>query len=115
MKRFVAVVAAFCGALVLAPLPAKAASIIGAGALSCGNWTADYETRDVGLWVDAAWLAGYLSAYTAYHPAGDVTKNLDPAARDAWVTNYCQAHPLDFIFQAADALIAELRARARLR
>ena len=87
-------------------------TILGNGAYSCGTWTAD--RRDGGeVWdTDRSWLAGYLSGYSVF--GGSITnviEGLDRDARAQWVDNYCDAHPLDPIYTAADALIAELRRR----
>ncbi len=83
------------------------ATITGAGGRTCLDWTTDQ--RDQGaLWgVDEAWLAGHLSASGQ---DSELRKNPDAGAREAWVTNYCQTHPLDLISEATDALIIELKA-----
>ena len=98
-------------------VPAHASTILGHGAASCGAWTADELDQGV-TWVgDKAWLAGYLSAYSTYRrpTEADVPADLDSDARNAWVSAYCAAHPLDRIHEAADALINELKRRAGSR
>lgn len=90
---------------------AQTATVIGTGTRSCGEWTDDQ--RHGVLLPDEAWLAGYLSGYSVYSIDGiNVTKGLDPGARDGWVSNYCLNHPLDPIWMAADQLIVELKRQA---
>jgi hypothetical protein len=100
-----------CGVLLAAIsiVGAQAADIVGHGAYSCGNWTADHRRLDVAAVTDNAWLAGYLSAYSAYE--GDKLDLPDQDARNEWLSNYCRNHPLDLIYQAADQLIIELVVR----
>jgi GNAT superfamily N-acetyltransferase len=83
---------------------------------SCGTWTVDRQ-NDGPVWAtDKAWLAGYLSAYSAYRVEKvDVIDGTDAGARVEWVAGYCLNHPLDHIHVAADALIAELKRRAGVR
>jgi len=94
---------------------ASASTILGTGTASCGTWTADKQENGPAWVGDLEWLSGYLSAYSAYKLPSerDVAHGLDEGAREAWVSNYCLAHPLDEIYVAADALIAELKHRAR--
>jgi nitric oxide reductase large subunit len=95
---------------------AEGGTILGNGSYSCGDWTAEHQKQDNVTQGDNAWLAGYLSGYSAYNGDGvDVIKNLNAGAREAWVSNYCQTHPLDGIYTAADQLILELKRRASQR
>jgi hypothetical protein len=61
-----------------------------------------------------SWLNGYITAYNQYVPLakGDVATGTDANGLTGWIDNYCAAHPLDYVAQAATALITELRARA---
>jgi hypothetical protein len=95
---------------------AQAGAVLGNGSFSCGEWTADHLSNDAVAVSDDAWLAGYLSGYSAYDDEGDViNKDLDGGARAAWVNNYCLSRPLDRIYVAADQLILELKRRASQR
>jgi hypothetical protein len=94
---------------------ARAVTVLGAGAGSCGEWTNDMQNFEFVAQSDEAWLAGYLSGYN-YNSTDevDIMKGLDAAARIQWISNYCVNHPLDLIFTAANELILELRQRRGL-
>jgi hypothetical protein len=81
--------------------------IMGAGAQSCGSWTADH--RDGIPIAGDQWILGFLSG-VAYEGPGPTVLNplngLDAPAVWAWVTNYCLAHPLEQIVGAGTAFLA---------
>jgi hypothetical protein len=106
MRTSIAAVALWAAILVTG---AQGGQVVGHGTGSCAQWTED-ERDSWSAFVNRAWLAGYLSGYFGY--ADDKIDVPDPAARNAWVSNYCQNHPLDHIWQAADHLILELKRRA---
>ena len=66
------------------------------------------------------WVAGFLSgansilAGSEYHidTLEHASAETDVQGLWAWIDNYCQAHPLDAVAQAADALGGELIRRA---
>ena len=84
--------------------------ILGAGALSCGQWLTDrqglHSAQDT-----EAWIAGYLSGFGAYVLHGDVTRGSDDKALFGWIDDYCHAHPLDDVAVATDHLIDALKTR----
>lgn len=99
--------------------PARAAALLvhGAGNDSCGDWLQHPQEADGSHVVMASWIDGYLSAINEWRadsglPAflGQSTNN---NGRDAWISQYCQAHPLDNLFKAALALVAELAKTGR--
>jgi len=84
----------------LAP-SAWAATEMGLGGGSCGLWTAARRIRSSADFEQ--WVLGYLSG------VGAVALNLDPLNRVdafgvwAWIDNYCQAHPIERVTDAAKA------------
>ena len=73
---------------------------------SCGSWTAARRTpTQIPALLDETWVQGFLSgvgAEGAQH--GDNPLNgTDGEAVQAWIDNYCGAHPLDDISVAAVA------------
>jgi hypothetical protein len=97
--------------VVLTALPnvAEARVVVGHGAGSCGRWTEDQRDEYFAL-LDEAWVAGYLSSYNR---RADAEINLpDPGGIRGWITQYCQNHPLDGIYTAAEELVDELNRRA---
>jgi hypothetical protein len=92
-------------------------TVLAFGNLSCGNYLSHRQSEaDGDLISDAmfAWLMGYLTAYNDYGPGdGNITGNTDSSGVQAWLDSYCQAHPLDRLVAAAQALVAELKSRKR--
>jgi hypothetical protein len=84
--------------------------IIGAGALSCGQWLTDRQGLYSAQTIEA-WITGYLSGFNAYVFHGDMTNHTDNAGLFSWIDDYCHAHPLDDIAVATDRLIDALKAR----
>jgi hypothetical protein len=77
--------------------------MIGAGMDSCGTWTADRRNpRSSDAQQDQQWVLGFLSGI-GYQ--GDINLNplngMDANGVLAWIDNYCQAHPIDKIKEAA--------------
>ena len=103
------------------PAPAHASHpimVLGDGNDSCGKWTENRAKRNddgpdgFASFSDSAWVQGYLTATQSNLPQDfEAIRQTDPAGIDAWVDNYCQAHPLDTINSAASALEDELLAK----
>ena len=104
------------GALVVCVAPvcqdatgAEPKTVVGAGLVSCGAWTAD--TSNVGLRNSrTAWVLGFISR-AAFEHTGDILEPTDALAVMAWVDKYCRENPLDRLGRAAGALETELAAR----
>jgi hypothetical protein len=94
-------------AAMLAPAHAAAPGefhAYGEGLSSCGKWRA---ARKGNNWYEVGqWVFGWVSAAGAYGERG--LRATDSQALAAWVDNYCSAHPLDTLHQAASALVDEL-------
>lgn len=91
-----------------------ALQIVVQGAPSCGRWVQDHnaaERRWEAL-ADEAWLVGYLSGLSVGRQQDfwGETKSQGPIDNPSvflWVTNYCNAHPLDYGDDAAKQLYKE--------
>ena len=58
---------------------------------------------------DAAWLLGYITASNEFGPgSSDLTRATDVEGLKSWVDNYCTAHPLKTLAEAARSLTHEL-------
>jgi len=92
-------------ALVLLTRPAKADfTIKGAGAGSCGTWVEDRRAAPRSAELDLSWVLGFLSGIGFMGAVGDDPLNgVDADGVRAWIDNYCAAHPLINIEQAAAA------------
>jgi hypothetical protein len=90
---------------------------LGAGGRTCGTWTEARRSGTTTVGYYQEWVAGFLSGANSIIVPEDkidtlAQPNLDAQGLYAWVDNYCIAHPLNTIAQAADALGGELIHRA---
>jgi hypothetical protein len=107
--------AAFVGAvLVIISAPANSGqyTTIGIGDLSCGKLleAMHKETKQdfADYYAMGSWIAGFISGANDMGNL-NVGQTTDNDGRDAWIANYCQAHPLSLIVDAAEALYVELK------
>jgi hypothetical protein len=85
--------------------------IWGQGLHSCGDWTnAHSNSNSIEELLEEAWLSGYMSAMDEAGP-GPRSPQVDFNAMIEWMSNYCQANPLDDLAIAASALRVELMKR----
>jgi hypothetical protein len=85
----------------------------GAGVNSCGSWTEEWarDSQRLELW--KAWVLGFVSGANIYAEHGDFLRGpVDAPAIYAWINNYCRAHPLESLRDAAIELVGELLRRA---
>jgi len=89
--------------------------VFGAGALPCEAWLEHAQSEDPDHVVMASWMDGYLTAANEGRPAdalkASLGKDTEGAARDAWVAQYCRAHPEESLYRATGALVAYLHER----
>ncbi len=84
-------------------------------ARSCATFLRDQQAHGWDYNADAAWVAGYLTAYNAVTPdTGDILGDTDMSGALLWLQGYCKAHPAQGLAEGLAALTAELHPR-RLR
>ena len=81
-----------------AAMAAPHSLVAGAGAISCGSWTADRQT--LMNTNEVQWVLRFLSGAGA--PEG-----MDSEAVAGWLDTYCRAHPLKNLSYAASAFVVE--------
>ena len=87
-------------------------SIYGEGNVLCGKWMADRRGSAVSVegvlaQQDLAWVLGWLSAEgedMASNQAKVKLRETDSNAVAHWLDDFCRAHPLDHLYDAAIAL-----------
>lgn len=87
-------------------------SIYGEGNVLCGKWTSDRKGSAVSVegvlaQQDLAWVLGWLSAEgedMASNQAKVKLRETDSNAVAHWLDDFCRAHPLDHLYDAAIAL-----------
>jgi hypothetical protein len=104
---------------------------MGSGQNSCGQLIAamgkdhplgQHREMDTGtgLFVDEytmyqQWLMGFVSGFNATHASEAEQQQqvrTDPAAMDLWIRDWCNQHPTQGVFQAANAFITEMLTNA---
>ena len=95
---------------------ADAGSLWGAGTASCGRWVTDRRNAPSTALFEFSWVQGYITGLNSGMPSsytnnGQVGAQLDINAAEVWLDNYCQAHPLDHLADAADQLYTYARSR----
>jgi hypothetical protein len=82
--------------------------VVGAGATTCGAWSANRRSNSQVWYVQNGWVLGFLSGVGFM--GGGVTnplRGLDADAVAGWLDNHCKAHPLENLATAAAAFVAE--------
>lgn len=105
----------FAAAFFLTGLPAYALDngpffVLPGGANTCG----DFLDQTQGRFSDVEWIFGYISGINSQASRGQryTGQSLpSPETAEVWVENYCHAHPLNILVQAAIALRGELLKR----
>jgi hypothetical protein len=81
-------------------------TIYGFGARSCGAWVEARREESLTATAYEGWMLGFVSGYG--YGSEDQLRVTDAKAMSVWLDNYCQAHPLDTIAVASQALVREL-------
>ena len=84
------------------------------GSRSCGNWIQYQKERGVASAATETWLVGFLSGI-AFESNKDILKGVDNPSIYLWVTNYCQANPLDGLTEAGEALADALKKKKAIK
>jgi len=79
----------------------------GIGEVSCAVWTSHRRANSEVEGALVAWVLGWLSS-ASYHGSQDLLVGHDNDALEAWLDNYCAAHPLEYVADATIALEREL-------
>jgi hypothetical protein len=84
------------------------------GARSCGEWIQSHaEANSWTALVEESWVIGYLSGM-AMTSNTDFVHGTDNQSIFLWISNYCQANPLNDVADASDELARQLVKRKGL-
>jgi hypothetical protein len=89
---------------------------MGSGHLSCGRWLKAENSNELAEQARSAtmgqWVTGYLSGVAVnLPPVGDGLRRSVWEGIRHWIDNYCQAHPLESVNDAAAALAVDLASK----
>ena len=102
-------------ALSLVPIVAMADyAIRGEGNFVCPDYVAARQTNSAKLYSSITWVQGFLTGvnYQNALPEGSdsfIGRDLTAASLVSWIENYCRANPQDYLADAAEALVVELK------
>ena len=105
-------------ALSLLPMVATADyAIRGEGNFVCPDYVAARQTNSAKLYSSVTWVQGFITGvnYQNALPDGSdsfIGRDLSAASLVSWLENYCRANPQDYLADAAEALIVELKAKS---
>ncbi len=102
-------------ALSLVPIVAMADyALRGEGNFVCPDYVAARQTNSSKLYSSITWVQGFLTGvnYQNALPEGSdsfIGRDLTAASLVSWIENYCRANPQDYLADAAEALVVELK------
>jgi len=105
-------------ALSLLPMVATADyAIRGEGNFVCPDYVAARQTNSAKLYSSVTWVQGFITGvnYQNALPDGSdsfIGRDLTAVSLVSWLENYCRANPQDYLADAAEALIVELKAKS---
>jgi hypothetical protein len=94
-------------ALAAEPPPGPVFNIMGSS--TCSSWPKAAKAEAAAKAVPLNWVLGFASS-EADRADARLFPLIDPDKVDAWMGDYCQAHPSDTLPTAARTLVAELKA-----
>jgi hypothetical protein len=89
-------------------------AIKGEGNFSCPDYVSAKRTNSAKLYSSISWVQGFITGvnYQAALPQGSdsfVGRDMPAASMVSWLENYCRDSPQDYLADAAEALIKDLR------
>lgn len=87
--------------------------VIGIGGDNCAAWSAAWAPGGdkAAAYSMVSWVLGFIQ-HSDLVVSAPLMRGQDPNSLKEWTSQYCAAHPLDSVFQAAMALETELIHRA---
>ena len=89
-------------------------AIKGEGNFSCPDYVAARKINGAKLYSSISWVQGFISGvnYQASLERGTdsfIARDLPAASMVSWLENYCRDKPQDYLSDAAESLIVELK------
>ncbi len=104
-------------ALSLLPIVATADyAIRGEGNFTCPDYVAARQTNNAKLYSSISWVQGFITGvnYQKALPEDSdslIGQDLTAVSLVTWLENYCRSNPQDYLADAAEALVAELKGK----
>jgi len=91
-------------------------AIRGEGNFSCPDYVSAKQTNSAKLYSSISWVQGFITGvnYQSALPEDSssfIGQDLSAVSVVDWIENYCRANPQDYLADAAEALIEELKGK----
>ena len=102
-------------ALSLVPIVATADyAIRGEGNFTCPDYVSARQTNSAKLYSSISWVQGFITGVNYQNALPEdsdsfIGQDLNAASVVTWLENYCRSNPQDYLADAAEALVAELK------
>ncbi len=89
-------------------------AVKGEGNFSCPDYVSAKQSNTAKLYSSISWVQGFISGMN-YQDALDrdadsfIGQELLAASMVSWIENHCRANPQDYLSDAAEALVVELK------
>ena len=92
-------------------------AIKGEGNFNCPTYVSERQINGAKLYSSISWVQGFISGMNYQRALGEdshslLGQDLPAAAMVSWLENYCRANPQDYLADAAEALVRELKEKA---
>jgi len=89
-------------------------AIRGEGNFSCPDYVSAKQTNSAKLYSSISWVQGFISGvnYQIALPNNTnslIGQDLSAASVVSWLENYCRSNPQDYLADAAESLVKELK------
>ncbi len=104
-------------ALSLVPIVATADyAIRGEGNFTCPDYVSARQTNNAKLYSSISWVQGFITGVNYQNALPEdsdsfIGRDLAAASLVTWLENYCRSNPQDYLADAAEALVAELKGK----
>ena len=110
MKKLILILA-----LSMVPIIATADyAIRGEGNFNCPDYVSARQTNSAKLYSSVSWVQGFITGVNYQNALPEdsdsfIGQDLTAASVVTWLENYCRSNPQDYLADAAEALVAELK------
>ena len=102
-------------ALSLVPIVSTADyAIRGEGNFTCPDYVSARQTNNAKLYSSISWVQGFITGVNYQNALPEdsdsfIGQDLTAASVVSWIENYCRSNPQDYLADAAEALVVELK------
>ena len=93
-------------------------AVKGEGNYSCPEYVSARRTNSAKLYSSISWVQGFITGVNYQRALGEgsdsfIAQDLPAASIVRWLENYCHENPQDYLSDAAEKLVVELKEKAQ--